>query len=69
MSTAVAVANLDALKEENITGNVRSLEPYFQNGLNQLVDAHSSIREYRGAGFFYAIELMGDRNTGRELTE
>lgn len=69
VSTAVAVANLDALKEENITGNVRSLEPYFQNGLNQLVDAHSSIREYRGAGFFYAMELMGDRNTGRELTE
>lgn len=68
VSTAVAVANLQALAEENITGNVRSLEPYFQNGLDKLVAAHSSIKEYRGAGFFYAIELMGDRNSGRELS-
>ncbi|KWR69578.1 adenosylmethionine-8-amino-7-oxononanoate aminotransferase [Arthrobacter sp. W1] len=69
VSTAVAVANLKALAEENITGNVRSLEPYFQNGLDKLVDAHSCIREYRGTGFFYSIELTGDRSTGRELTD
>ncbi|WP_313812883.1 aspartate aminotransferase family protein [Glutamicibacter sp.] len=68
VSTAVATANLKALAEENITGNVRSLEPYFQNGLDKLVQAHSSILEYRGTGFFYAIELTGDRDSGRELS-
>ncbi len=68
VSTAVAVANLGALQEENIPGNVRSLEPYFQAGLNQIRDAHRSVLEWRGTGFFYAIELTGDRETGRNLT-
>ncbi len=68
VSTAVAVANLTAVENENVLGNVRSLEPYFQNGLDRIVEDHRSIREYRGAGFFYAIEMMGDRETGRELT-
>ncbi|EMY36125.1 hypothetical protein D477_000760 [Arthrobacter crystallopoietes BAB-32] len=68
VSTAVAVANLAALQEENIPGNVRSLEPYFQSGLNQIRDSHRSILEWRGTGFFYAIELTGDRDSGRELT-
>lgn len=68
VSTAVASANLRALKEENVPGNVRTLEPYFQAGLNQLVDAHPSISEYRGTGFFYAIELTGNRDSGRTLT-
>ncbi|WP_411731880.1 aspartate aminotransferase family protein [Paeniglutamicibacter sp.] len=68
VSTAVAVANMTALKEEDVVGNVRSLEPYFQNGLDKIVSAHTSIKEYRGTGFFYAIELTANRDTGRELT-
>lgn len=64
----MAVANLGALQEENIPGNVRSLEPYFQAGLNQIRDAHRSVLEWRGTGFFYAIELTGDRESGRTLT-
>jgi adenosylmethionine-8-amino-7-oxononanoate aminotransferase len=27
------------------------------------------VKDVRGAGFFYAIELMADHNSGRELTE
>ncbi len=67
--TAVAVANLKVLHDEDIPGHVRKLEPHFQSGLDQLRDAHSSIREWRGTGFIYAIELMGDRSAGRELTD
>ena len=48
---------------------MRDLEPHFQAGLDQIRDAHPSVREWRGTGFFYAIEFTGDRNTGRELTE
>ena len=68
VSTAVAVANLQVLADENIPGHVRSLEPYFQNGLNRVVQSHRSVREWRGKGFFYALELMGDSETGRQLT-
>ena len=69
VSTAVAAANLTALRDEDVLGNVRRLEPYFQAGLDRLRDAHPSVAEWRGTGFFYALEFTGDRNTGRELTE
>ncbi|MGH3515875.1 MAG: aspartate aminotransferase family protein [Haloechinothrix sp.] len=69
VSTAVAVANLTALREEDVLGNVRRLEPRFQAGLDRLRDTHPTIAEWRGTGFFYAIEFTGDRHTGRPLTE
>jgi adenosylmethionine-8-amino-7-oxononanoate aminotransferase len=69
VSTAVAVANISAMRDEDVPGNVRRLEPYFQSGLEQIKSSHSTVRDWRGAGFFYAIEFTGDRNTGRELTE
>lgn len=69
VSTAVAVANISAMRDEDVLGNVNRLEPHFQSGLNQIRDAHSSVLEWRGTGFFYALEFTGDRNTGRELTE
>jgi adenosylmethionine-8-amino-7-oxononanoate aminotransferase len=69
VSTAVAAANLSALREENVLGNVRTLEPYFQAGLDRLVQAHPTLAEWRGTGFFYALELTGDRTSGRPLTD
>lgn len=68
LATAVAAANLEALRAGDVPGNVKALEGHFQAGLDDLRDAHPSVREWRGAGFFYAIELMGDRASGRELT-
>jgi adenosylmethionine-8-amino-7-oxononanoate aminotransferase len=68
VSTAVAAANLTALRDEDVLGNVRRLEPHFQQGLDRLRDAHSTVGEWRGTGFFYAIEFTGDRSTGREFT-
>ena len=68
VSTAVAVANLTALRDEDILGNVRTLAPHFQQGLERIRDAHPSVKEWRGTGFFYALELCVDRDSGRELT-
>ena len=69
VSTAVAVANISAMRDEDVLGNVRTLEPHFQTGLDKIHAAHPSLLEWRGTGFFYALEFTGDRNTGRELTE
>lgn len=69
VSTAVAVANITAMRDEDVLGNVRRLEPHFQAGLDQIRDAHPTVKEWRGTGFFYALEFMADRNAGRELTE
>ncbi len=68
VSTAVALANIAAMRDEDALGNVRRLEPQLQAGLDRLRDAHPSVREWRGTGFFYALEFMADRETGRELT-
>jgi adenosylmethionine-8-amino-7-oxononanoate aminotransferase len=69
VSTAVVLANVTALRDENVLGNVRRLEPRFQAGLDRIRDAHPSVAEWRGTGFFYAIEFTGDRRSGRPLTE
>lgn len=69
VSTAVASANLTALRDEDILGNVRRLEPHLQSGLDGLRAAHPSLAEWRGTGFFYALEFTGDRHTGRQLTD
>jgi len=69
VSTAVAACNISAMRDERVLENVRRLEPYFQAGLDQVVAAHDCVLEWRGTGFFYALELTGDRRTGRPLTE
>jgi len=69
VSTAVAAANISAMRDERVPENVRRLEPYVQTGLDAIVDAHPCVQEWRGTGFFYALELTGDRHSGRPLTE
>lgn len=68
VATAVAVANITAMRDENVLGNVRGLERHFQAGLNRIHADHGSLREWRGAGFFYALEFMRDRDSGIDLT-
>jgi adenosylmethionine-8-amino-7-oxononanoate aminotransferase len=68
LSTAVAVANLTAIWEENVLDNVLDLEPYFRAGLDDIAARHRIVKEVRGAGYFYGIELMGDRESGREFS-
>jgi len=68
VSTAVATANIMALRNEGVLANVEEHASRFSAGLQELVSGHQSVREVRGAGYFYAIELMADRDSGRELT-
>lgn len=69
MSTAVAVANITAMRDEKVPQHVLELEPCFRAGLDELAARHRIVKEVRGAGFFYGIELMVDRDAGRELTD
>lgn len=68
VSTAVAVANISAMRDENVVGNVARLGPILRDGLDGIAERHPVVKEVRGTGFFYAIELMADRETGAELT-
>ncbi len=69
VATAVAVANIEAMRSEGIMEHVRANEGYFRDGMASLVDKYDILREYRGTGYFYALELMGSRAEGRDLSE
>lgn len=65
---ATSVANLTALRDEDVVGNVRSLGGYFREQLDRMASGRRMVSEVRGMGFFYAVELTADRETGRRLT-
>jgi adenosylmethionine-8-amino-7-oxononanoate aminotransferase len=69
VATAVAAVNIQAMHDEKVMEHVRSHEQYLRDGFAALVAAHGIVREWRGTGYFYALELMRDRETGEDLSE
>ena len=65
---ATSVANLTALRDEDVVGNVASLAGHFRERLDRMASGHRMVSDVRGMGFFYAVELTADRETGRRLT-
>ena len=69
VSTAVAVANMTAMRDEDVFAGVRGNEDRLAGGLRDLMAAHGCVKDVRGAGYFYAVELMRDRDSGADLAE
>lgn len=65
---ATAVANLSAIRDEDVVGNVSRNAGYFRQQLDDMASGHRIVSEVRGIGYFYAVELTADRETGRRLT-
>ena len=66
--TAAAIANITALRDENVLGNVTANAAGFAQGLAELSKHHQSLKEVRGMGYFYALELTAKRDDALELT-
>jgi adenosylmethionine-8-amino-7-oxononanoate aminotransferase len=62
VSAAVALANLDLFEREDLCGHVLATQDAFQATLERLTDL-PIVGEVRGAGFFWALELVKDRAT------
>jgi len=62
VSCAVALANLDVFEGEHILEHVQSTEGEFRSALETLYDL-PIVGDVRGAGFFYGIELVKDKET------
>jgi adenosylmethionine-8-amino-7-oxononanoate aminotransferase len=69
VSTAVAVANISAMRDEGVLDHVRRHGPQLRAGLDELRRTHRCVADVRGTGYFYAIELTADASRGRALTE
>ena len=68
VATAVAVANMAAMADEDVFAGVLGNEERLGDGLAALMQAHPCVKDVRGTGYFYALELMRDRDAGVELT-
>jgi hypothetical protein len=62
VSCAVALANLDVFEGEHILQHVQSHEASFRSALDGLLDL-PIVGNVRGAGYFYGIELVKDKET------
>jgi hypothetical protein len=62
VSCAVALANLDIFEKDDLLGHVLRHEDELRARLEGLADI-PIVGEVRGAGYFYGIELVRDRDT------
>ena len=67
LACAVAVASIDAFKDEGIVENAAERGEDFREGLQALALKHPSIGEVRGLGCFWGLELVKSRETREPL--
>jgi adenosylmethionine-8-amino-7-oxononanoate aminotransferase len=60
--SAIALKNIEIMKRERIVEHVRENEERFRATLAQLLDL-PIVGDVRGTGFFYAVELVKDKET------
>src|SRR2546429_3949308 len=62
VQAAVALKNIEIMKRERIVEHVADTQSVFRATLEQLLDL-PIVGDVRGTGFFYAIELVKDKET------
>jgi adenosylmethionine-8-amino-7-oxononanoate aminotransferase len=68
MSSAIALANLEAFEREGIIENVRANEGAFRGMLESLRDI-PIVGDVRGTGYFHAIELVKDQDSDEQWSD
>jgi adenosylmethionine-8-amino-7-oxononanoate aminotransferase len=66
--SAIALKNLEIMKRERIVENVLENEESFRDTLSQLLEL-PICGDLRGAGYFWAIELVKDKETRETFTD
>lgn len=69
VACAVAAATIRAIEDEGVIENVLANEGYFQEHLDAMTEKFDMVKEWRGMGYFYAVELMESREAGTELSD
>jgi adenosylmethionine-8-amino-7-oxononanoate aminotransferase len=68
VQAAIALKNLEIMQRERIVENVRDNADAFRSTLEQLLDL-PIVGDVRGTGFFYAVELVKDKETRETFTD
>ncbi len=69
VSAAVASENIRIIEREGLLENVRNLEGYFGDELKRMAEGHPIVKEVRGMGFFWAVEVNPERADGTPLED
>ena len=64
---AIALKNIEIMKRERVVENVREHEGYFRKTLAQLLEL-DIVGDLRGTGYFYALELVKNKETRESFT-
>ncbi|NKZ15075.1 aspartate aminotransferase family protein [Mycolicibacterium septicum DSM 44393] len=68
LATAAAVATINAMADEGMVENAATIgAEVLAPGLAELAAKHRSVGEVRGAGVFWAVELVADQETREPL--
>jgi adenosylmethionine-8-amino-7-oxononanoate aminotransferase len=67
VAAAVALANIEVIESEGLLENVLNLEGHFGESLRKLADRHPLVKDVRGMGFFWALEIDPAWKDGRAL--
>ncbi|MDV7289890.1 aspartate aminotransferase family protein, partial [Mycolicibacterium fortuitum] len=68
LATAAAVATINAMADEGMVENAAKIgAEVLAPGLAELAAKHRSVGEVRGAGVFWAVELVADQQTREPL--
>jgi len=68
LACAAAVATIRAMEDDDVVGRAERLgAEVLGPGLRELADRHEWIGEVRGTGAFWAVELVGDRESRAPL--
>jgi adenosylmethionine-8-amino-7-oxononanoate aminotransferase len=68
VQAAIALKNLEIMQREHIVEHVRDNADAFRSTLAQLLDL-PIVGDLRGTGFFYALELVKDKETRETFTD
>jgi adenosylmethionine-8-amino-7-oxononanoate aminotransferase len=68
VQAAVALKNIEIMRRERINEHVRATEADFRAALEPLLEL-PIVGDLRGAGFFYALELVRDKETRAGFSE
>ena len=68
VASAVALKNIEIMRRDGIVDGVREHEDEFRATLAQLLEL-PIVGDLRGAGYFYALELVRDKETRETFSE
>src|SRR3954469_24570736 len=69
VAAAIALRNVEIFEREGVLENVRELEPYVGELLEGIKSRVPIVGDVRGAGFFWALELVRDAGESRFSAE